>query len=218
MHWTLHKPECKSAISTNSNATTPSTIESAKKLTPSASLSSSSIASTIKQIPQTATKSSSVTQPGPNSMSLYSVRDYDMNIDDYTITGSPAIFKLSQDDIVDRETIQKYADILVLSMLNEGYCVIDNFLGETNSGKVLWDVTNICRSGIMKPGQIISKSKNMTQKKIRGDIITWVTGQEEAYENMKLIMNQVDRLIRYCHGKLGDIKGRTPVSMIYYIL
>ena len=147
-------------------------------------------------------------------MPLYAVRDYDMNIDDYTITGSPAIFKLSQDDIVDRETIQKYADILVLSMLNEGYCVIDNFLGEINSGKVLWDVTNICRSGVMRPGQVISKTKNMAQTKIRGDIITWVTGQEEAYENMKLIMNHVDRLIRYCHGRLGDIKGRTPVSVI----
>ena len=144
---------------------------------------------------------------------LYAVRDYDMNVDDYAITGSPAIIKLSQDESIGREIIKKYAEHVVVQMLTEGYCVIDDFLGEAKSGKVLWDVTTICRSGIMKPGQVIVMGKN-GKENIRGDIITWITGQEEAYENMKLIMNDVDRLIRYCAGRLGNIKGRTPVSWL----
>lgn len=140
-------------------------------------------------------------------------------MDDYNISASPAIFKIPQDDdvLVDREVFRKYADRVVHCMLNEGYCVIDNFLGEINAAKVLWDVINICRSGIMKPGQVIAKSKQPT-KKIRGDVITWITGQEEAYENMNLIMNHVDRLVRYCTGRLGNIKGRTPVCRLIILI
>ena len=211
LHWTLHKSACI-PNNTSNNGYVSNVLSSTKEAARNSTLSSSS-----RQFLQTPTKSGSVSQPS-HSTSLCSVRDYDMNMDDYTITGSPAIFKLSQDEVVDRETVRKYADRVVHSMLTEGYCVIDNFLGETNSGKVLWDVTNICRSGVMKPGQVISKSKNTTQTKIRGDVITWVTGQEEAYENMNLIMNHVDRLIRYCSKRLGDIKGRTPVCMFFMFL
>jgi len=167
--------------------------------------------SVVKPTPSTSNKTF---DPKSQVTPLYAVREYDMNVDDYAITGSPAIIKLSQDETVGREVIKKYAEHVVAQMLSEGYCVIDDFLGEAKSGKVLWDVTTICRSGIMKAGQVIVTGKN-DKENIRGDLITWITGQEEAYENMKLIMNDVDRLIRYCAGSLGNIKGRTPVSFNY---
>lgn len=162
------------------------------------------------------TKSTDTRSSVPSSKStyipLYSMREFDMNIDDYLLTPSPARNKVTIDDVSTRERIMKRADILVEELNNQGYCIFDNYLGEEQCGKVLWDVVSILRAGIMKPGQVVSKVN--VKETIRGDKIAWITGTEEIYANMQFIMNSVDRLIRYCAGRLGNIKGRTPVRFL----
>lgn len=132
-----------------------------------------------------------------------------MNIDDYLITPSPARNKMTVDELSSREKAKQNADLLVEKLTTRGYSIIDNYLGELNCAKVLWDVREILHAGIMKPGQVVSKTK----EKVRGDKIAWITGTEEMYPNMRIVMDTVDRLIRYCDGRLGNIKGRTPVGV-----
>ncbi|XP_066936328.1 egl nine homolog 1-like [Clytia hemisphaerica] len=206
LHWQLHKPECSITI-------TPGTSSTPRDSTGGGGMTSKPV-SVIRQTANI--HSTDMNNPRAHMIPLYAVRDYDMDVDDYTITSSPAISKLSQDGFEDREVVQKFADYLVKQMHDEGYCIIDDFLGETKSAKVLWDAVTLLQSGIMKPGQVIKKNEIKGKEKVRGDVITWITGQEETYENMPLIMNRVDRLIRYCNGRLGNIKGRTPAMVATY--
>lgn len=195
LHWKTHKPNCK-----------PSTNQNQKHSNHGGNTSSFvNPSSTSNVIENSVSKNYK-----QHALPLYAVREFDMSVDDYCITNSPAVQKISMDDHMSREDVQTNADYAVQKMLSEGYCIIDNFLGEGRAGKVLWDVTSICRSGIMKPGQTITRGRNETNC-IRSDIITWITGKEEAYDYMKIIMAEIDRLIRYCTGRLGNVKGRTPV-------
>ena len=108
------------------------------------------------------------------------------------------------------QTLSKYA---IENLHNNGYCVIDNFLGEMKADKVLFDFLKILQSETMHDGKTSGYVKEYSRT-IRGDKIAWITGEEKQYPNTKFIINDIDRLMAYMRSGLQEyaINGRTPVS------
>lgn len=148
------------------------------------------------------------------------INTYDFQ-SEYEIAPSPVGSKLPIDDIKrNQQTQMVRAKHVVEKLRKKGYCIIDGFLGDAKGHKVLWDVTKILRSGVMKDGELVPTNSPINQRKVvRGDKIAWITGKEEIYDNMKLIMDAIDRLMRYCKDSLTEehvIKGRTPAMVACY--
>ena len=135
---------------------------------------------------------------------------YNFTLDEYHCTSSVNIISIKQgDDLV------KTAESIVNNLNEFGYCVLDNFLGAENSQKVLGDVIQISNSGVMKEGKLVSSKVQSPKSNVRGDEITWVTGDEEMNENLKFFMTSADKLISCCASFLVNrVEGRTPVSIL----
>ncbi|KAM8851672.1 egl nine homolog 1 isoform 2-T2 [Synchiropus picturatus] len=99
---------------------------------------------------------------------------------------------------------------VVPSMDQNGFCVVDNFLGPETGMGILDNVRALHNTGQFTDGQVVSQKSDST-KDIRGDKITWVEGKEPGCENIRFLMNRMDDLIRHCNGNLGNYKinGRT---------
>ncbi|XP_053730835.1 egl nine homolog 1 isoform X2 [Synchiropus splendidus] len=99
---------------------------------------------------------------------------------------------------------------IVPSMDQNGFCVVDNFLGPETGMGILDNVRALHNTGQFTDGQVVSQKSDST-KDIRGDKITWVEGKEPGCENIRFLMNRMDDLIRHCNGNLGNYKinGRT---------
>lgn len=102
-----------------------------------------------------------------------------------------------------------------------GICVVDNFLGEDQGLKILNEVKCLYDSGVFTQGQLVSsqnKDGSANNSTIRGDMIMWMNGNEANCENIKLLMECVDRLVLLCKGKLGhyNINGRTKGMVACY--
>ena len=127
------------------------------------------------------------------------------------------IFQLPE-GISKEEIIRKHANYASNVLNNEGYCVIDGFLGEAKLDCILSEVHVLMDSGIMKDGLVIKPTeKNKNEERIRGDKITWISGEEEPYINMKSLIIAVDHLISFCDGCFQQvIKGRTQAMVACY--
>ena len=161
----------------------------------------------------------------PNLIETFNMRikkplPYNLQYDEYEIALSPKIVRPLPTYTSLQDKMHKLADHLIEKLTYEGYCIIDGFLGNINGGKVLNDVTKMLKSGIMKNGELVQTGNTENNKKIvRGDKITWITGHEEEYDFMKVIINAVDRLIRYskCGFSEYNLKGRTPVRISVFL-
>ena len=71
-----------------------------------------------------------------------------MTIDDYEFVASPAPSTI-------RRKLMETAELIVGKLNRDGYCVLDNFLGEKIGMKVFSDVLQIARSGKMKDGELV---------------------------------------------------------------
>ncbi|KAM8851671.1 egl nine homolog 1 isoform 1-T1 [Synchiropus picturatus] len=106
---------------------------------------------------------------------------------------------------------------VVPSMDQNGFCVVDNFLGPETGMGILDNVRALHNTGQFTDGQVVSQKSDST-KDIRGDKITWVEGKEPGCENIRFLMNRMDDLIRHCNGNLGNYKinGRTKAMVACY--
>lgn len=119
------------------------------------------------------------------------------------------------------ERIQELHHYVIECMDKYGICVVDNFLGEEQGLKILNEVKRFYDSGVFTQGQLVSSANTdgpLNNPTIRGDMIMWMDGNEENCENIKLLMECVDRLVLLCKGKLGsyNINGRTKGMVACY--
>ena len=117
--------------------------------------------------------------------------------------------------IIGSQKLQNLSKHALENLQNNGFCVIDNFLGEMKADKVLFDFLKILQSETMHEGKISGYVKEYSRT-IRGDKIAWITGEEKQYPNTKFIINDADRLMAYMRSGLQEyaINGRTPVSWL----
>ncbi|KAF3700732.1 Egl nine -like protein 1 [Channa argus] len=90
-----------------------------------------------------------------------------------------------------------------------GMCIIDNFLGGKIGDRILCEVQELHHAGRMQDGKLSGRVLDNT-KRIRGDQIVWVEGNEQGCENIGYLLSRMDKLIISADGKLGKhkIRGR----------
>lgn len=117
--------------------------------------------------------------------------------------------------IIWSQKLQNLSKHALENLQNNGFCVIDSFLGEMKADKVLFDFLKILQSETMHEGKISGYVKEYSRT-IRGDKTAWITGEEKQYPNTKFIINDADRLMAYMRSGLQEyaINGRTPVSWL----
>ncbi|XP_064078827.1 egl nine homolog 1-like isoform X4 [Macrobrachium nipponense] len=90
-------------------------------------------------------------------------------------------------------------DILpsVIQDLNRyGVCVVDNFLGSDKAQPILQEVEALHVRGLFEDGQVVSPNvQDQARGIIRGDKITWVTGNEPQCANIRRLVSAVDSII-----------------------
>ncbi|KAL8613733.1 hypothetical protein ACOMHN_029590 [Nucella lapillus] len=83
----------------------------------------------------------------------------------------------------------------VVKCLNEyGICVLDSFLGDQNGEEILNEVTNFKDGGKMRQGEVVHAGATASGK-IRGDIITWISGHELNCENIRYLVSCMDAVV-----------------------
>ncbi|XP_067335468.1 egl nine homolog 3 isoform X1 [Channa argus] len=96
-----------------------------------------------------------------------------------------------------------------------GMCIIDNFLGGKIGDRILCEVQELHHAGRMQDGKLSGRVLDNT-KRIRGDQIVWVEGNEQGCENIGYLLSRMDKLIISADGKLGKhkIRGRHSKAMV----
>ncbi|XP_066963340.1 uncharacterized protein Hph isoform X2 [Macrobrachium rosenbergii] len=86
---------------------------------------------------------------------------------------------------------------LVMQDLNRyGVCVVDNFLGSDKAQPILQEVEALHVRGLFEDGQVVSPNvQDQARGIIRGDKITWVTGNEPQCANIRRLVSAVDSII-----------------------
>nr|UYC32830.1 egl nine-like protein 1 [Scylla paramamosain] len=105
-----------------------------------------------------------------------------------------------------------------------GVCVVDDFLGEERADRILEEVRTLHSLGVMQAGQVVSQHvQDQARGKIRGDKITWVTGDEPHCSSIGQLVNVVDYIVakankHYDAGKLAqyNITWRTRAMVACY--
>lgn len=121
----------------------------------------------------------------------------------------------------------RLADFVCSELNSHGYCVLNQFLPPNTAKEILREVKNLDESGSFKDGQLSGgltaseDDEKYTEKRIRGDKITWIEGNEPGVGYIKELMQKMDCLVLQCNGtsrKLGgyDIQGRTKAMVAIY--
>ncbi|KAK7077127.1 Egl nine 1 [Halocaridina rubra] len=122
---------------------------------------------------------------------------------------------------------ERFADVMqpLLNDLNKyGVCVVDDFLGRERAEQILEEVMALYSRGVFQDGQVVSRNvQDQARGIIRGDKITWVTGNENHCGNIGQLVSVVDTLIAKANhhpdsGELGkhNITLRTRAMVACY--
>ena len=109
-------------------------------------------------------------------------------------------------------------------MATKGLCVFDHFLGEEKGKMVLGDVLKLYEKGNFIKGQLepspnsSTSSSSSSQGVVRGDVITWLGGNENGCSNIKYLMERIDAAVMMCGKPFGGytIKQRTRAMVACY--
>lgn len=111
-------------------------------------------------------------------------------------------------------------------MSTKGLCVFDHFMGEEKGKMILSDVLKLYEQGGFINGQLesspntpsSSSSSSPNQRVVRGDVITWLTGNEGGCNNIKYLMERIDATVMMCGENFGGytIKQRTRAMVACY--
>ncbi|KAM9294462.1 prolyl hydroxylase EGLN3 [Gastrophryne carolinensis] len=103
-------------------------------------------------------------------------------------------------------------------LLANGYCYLDNVLGEELGEQVLAQVRRLHQDGALKDGQLTGHLQGVSKKHLRGDKITWISGSEEGCQVIGLVLSVVDRLVVLCGNHLGQyyVKERSKAMVACY--
>ena len=106
----------------------------------------------------------------------------------------------------------KIADYVMKCLQDYGICVVDNFMSDDKCALIKDEVVHLEQSHVMQPGQLVNKLDS--EKKIRGDKITWIEKGDPECPHISSLIQRLDSLILACNGRLGRyiINGRTKVG------
>ena len=132
--------------------------------------------------------------------------------------------KFPQPDRKDLESIARFA----CSALKETYfSVIDDVFEDEKALDIFNEVIQLHNSGVFQDGQLSGgntasdKEQKFTEKRIRGDKITWLEGNEKHAPNIVKLIDFVDTLVIHCNN-LPDgiqeyrIEGRAKAMVACY--
>ena len=106
--------------------------------------------------------------------------------------------------------IKALCQYVVKCLTAYGVCVIDNFLGEAKGTEIFGEVLDLQQAGILSSGQLVNASSPNVA--IRGDLITWIDGNEFGCVNINVLISSIDAIMIQCQRRLGKlISGRTKV-------
>jgi len=113
---------------------------------------------------------------------------------------------------------KELAKYVVDSLTRHGICVIDKFLGEITGHEILNEVMKLDKDGIMKQGQLVHGTSSSSNTYIRGDVITWVDGNEPESENIHFLISCMDAVMIESarHLKQHTINERTKAMVACY--
>ncbi|XP_029585593.1 prolyl hydroxylase EGLN3 [Salmo trutta] len=111
-------------------------------------------------------------------------------------------------------------DLIVPSLLDQGFFYVDNFLGDLVGHFVLDQVKELHNSGVLQDGQLAGpgRSCGISKRNIRGDKIAWVSGVERGCEAINILLTLIDKLVSHCIGRLGKsiIRERSKAMVACY--
>lgn len=115
--------------------------------------------------------------------------------------------------LTDSQLEQLALEHIVPALLERGFFYVDHFLGEAVGRKVLGQVQQIRRSGMLSNGQLAGRGSGVCKSHIRGDKIAWRSGSERGCEAVGFLLKQTDKLISLCTGRLGKntVRERSKV-------
>ena len=105
-------------------------------------------------------------------------------------------------------------DFIVNSLYLTGYCIIDNFNGNSLALDILEEVEALHQQGFLKDGQLASKSSQNAQK-IRGDKTAWIDSKDPRCQATTRHVSTVDGLVYLCNELIPeyDIGNRAKVCI-----
>lgn len=107
---------------------------------------------------------------------------------------------------------------IVPALQDHGFYFVDNFVGELLGDFVLDQVREMHLSGALHGGLLTGRGSAISRTKIRGDKISWISGQEAGAEAIHFLLTLIDKLIVKCIGQLGKciIRERTKAMVACY--
>lgn len=120
--------------------------------------------------------------------------------------------------LVLQSRFKEVAKYVVQCLTRYGICVLDKFLGDATGQDILKEVLHFEHAGIMKQGQLVHGPTSSKNKRIRGDMITWVDGSENCCENIHFLISCMDAVLLQCTSKLKTCKinERTKAMVACY--
>ncbi|PFX23112.1 Egl nine-like 3 [Stylophora pistillata] len=126
-----------------------------------------------------------------------------------------------------RRDLENIARFVCNTLKDKYFCVIDDVFEDEKALDILNEVNQLHNSGVFQDGQLSggntasAKGQKFTEKRIRGDEITWLEGNEEHAPNIVKLIDFVDTLVIHCNN-LPDginefrIEGRAKAMVACY--
>ena len=126
-----------------------------------------------------------------------------------------------------KKDLSSLAKFVSRSLKESNICVIDDLFGDNKALDILKEVKQLHSSGVFQDGMLSGgrtaseDEEKFTEKRIRGDRITWLEGNEKHVPNIVKLIEFIDSLVISC-GEIPDglngycIEGRTKAMVACY--
>ncbi|XP_029900006.1 prolyl hydroxylase EGLN3 [Myripristis murdjan] len=120
--------------------------------------------------------------------------------------------------VTDSDLERLALDRVVPSLLSQGFCYLDEFLGELVGDILLEQVRDMHRAEMLQDGRLAGSVPGAPRRNIRGDKIAWVSGAERGCEAINFLLTLIDKLISKCAGRLEKkvIRERSKAMVACY--
>ena len=126
-----------------------------------------------------------------------------------------------------RKDLDSIARFVCSSLKDKYFSVIDDVFEDEKTLDILNEVKQLHNSGVFQDGQLSGgntasdKEQKFTEKRIRGDKITWLEGNEKHAPNIVKLIDFVDTLVIRCNNLPDGIKeyrieGRAKAMVACY--
>jgi len=115
-------------------------------------------------------------------------------------------FRVSDEDRIRARYISTFLD-------RHGLCPFKDFLPNDHAEAIYKEVSEVYKNNTFRSGEVISRGN---KSKVRGDMILWVGKDYNECKSVKLLCDQLDKLILLCTEEQKSIKSRTRGMVACY--